>query len=419
MSQRPPKVRYKINQLPNGRYQLDGYRPDGRRPRPRVKTLREAYERRDEILAEDCKLDAQRVPNTTWLKAQQLRDAEAAILCLGPLFPDERWPLCRAAHFAKRETNHGEPHDGEANGEAKPTKAERISQLLEPFLAQKKADGDRPDTIRNLRSRIGLLWRHLADPVPGEVTRKDLESVLDRGVDSTTADNDRRAWSTFFTWCMEQAPPLCSENPAAKNRQSRRPTRDEKEPIALALRQVRRLLIAAARFKDGELVPYIVFGLFCGLRPREAARLLRKYIFMKHKGIRIPAAIAKLRQKRTVEMPPVALAWLRLFLKRGVAPFPKNWRKKFHQVKRAAGFGTPTEDDPKLTPWPQNALRRTAISNRLADTGDENTTADWAGTSPEMIHKYYKDLVWPADSKVFWGLTPSRVLKRKPSDRKR
>lgn len=407
--------KYEIKPMRNGGYRIDQYRyRGGPRVRRRFQTIEEAREARTELLEQDKDRTARRAPKTTWLKAQQLRDAEAAYLCLGQAFSDERWPLCRAVHIARKEIKCATRHHPEVTEETKEVQSPKtISRLLPRFLETKQTAGCRPETVGNYRSRIGLLWRHLGDPLPSDVTRKNVDDFLNRQSDPTTQDNDRRAISAFFSWCREQDPPLCSENPATKKRRGRRPTSDEKEPVILTLGQVWRLLSAGAAFNNGELIPYLILCLFCALRPREVSRLLIGHVSMKHKAISIPSVIAKLRQRRVVEIPPVAMAWLRPYLKPNVPLYPRNWRKKFDEVKRMAGFGTPSEAEPNLTPWPQNALRHTAITHRFSATGDEKTTASWAGTSPEMVHAHYKGLVWPSDSKAFWRLTPHKVLKRK------
>jgi hypothetical protein len=84
-----------------------------------------------------------------------------------------------------------------------------------------------------------------------------------------------------------------------------------------------------------------------------------------------------------------------------------NWRRDFDAVKRAAGWGS---EKKKLTPWTQDIMRHTAISNHLAYFQHEGKTAAWAGNSPDIIQRHYKGLVKQADAVAFWGIAP---VKRK------
>jgi hypothetical protein len=39
----------------------------------------------------------------------------------------------------------------------------------------------------------------------------------------------------------------------------------------------------------------------------------------------------------------------------------------------------------------------------------EGKTAKWAGNSPDMIHRHYKELVEPEDAREFWDIRPQNV----------
>ena len=413
MSERPPEFRYKLKLLPNGRCQLDGYHPGGPRERQRFKTYQKACERRDELLTEDCNRAVQLLPKTTWLKAQQLRDAEAAYLILDDLVQTDRWPLCCAAQLAKKSlrkrTSLNAPRKDQ---KMKRQRHKTVADIKQNFLGEKAKEGCREDTIKNLRSRIGMLSRFFSDTPIRRIRRKALNRVLQRkGISHTTAENDRRAYSSFFSWCMDQEPPLCAENPARRRRRCRN-VKDQEDPPTLTNDQALRLLVAAASFKEGKLVPYLVLCMFCGLRPSEAARVPRANIELDRRIIILNGKCTKTRSRRTVEIPLVAIKWLRIYLKPDTVIRSPNWRKDFAQVRRMAGFAL-TKDVKAIGRWPQNVLRHTAISHRLSETADPKLTAMWAGTSSDVIFRDYWGVVLPSETKKFWELSPRMVLRQK------
>ena len=57
--------------------------------------------------------------------------------------------------------------------------------------------------------------------------------------------------------------------------------------------------------------------------------------------------------------------------------------------------------------WPQNGLRHSFGSYRLAVLQDANKTALEMGNSPAMVFRHYRELVKPKAAKLYWSITPS------------
>ena len=62
-----------------------------------------------------------------------------------------------------------------------------------------------------------------------------------------------------------------------------------------------------------------------------------------------------------------------------------------------------------LVAWPQDVLRHTGISCHYRLHGDEGKTASWAGNSPDMIFKHYRDLVTEKEADAWFAVTPDAV----------
>ena len=56
--------------------------------------------------------------------------------------------------------------------------------------------------------------------------------------------------------------------------------------------------------------------------------------------------------------------------------------------------------------WKPNGLRHSYVSYRLAQTDDENRTAQECGNSPRMIFQHYRALVSKAEAEHWFALRP-------------
>ena len=85
--------------------------------------------------------------------------------------------------------------------------------------------------------------------------------------------------------------------------------------------------------------------------------------------------------------------WLRPYASMTGAVLPANWRKKLDAVRKAA----------KLARWPNNGLRHSFASYRLAATHDAPRVASELGdTSPTMLYSTYREIVLPDEAEGYW-----------------
>lgn len=286
------------------------------------------------------------------------------------------------------------------------------------FIDEKKAMNKRPATIRNLNDRVGrFVKRHPLAKV-SDIGRSDVQTFLDLpGKGAHGRDSDRRVLHSFFAWCKKKN--FCTLNPVADIDTIHI---DRDEISILPLDGARRMVAAAQSVRDGVCLPYVILGLFCGLRPTEMTRLTWDDLDATAGTVTIGAKIAKMRQRRIVEIPANALALLQLAAKNpfygrvaGAVGQPivqaKNWRKNFDAVKKAAGYSGRKEAEEKELPkekqlptFPMDVMRHTAISYHLGLHRNEGLTAEWAGNSPTIIQKHYRALVKQEDVAKFWAI---------------
>jgi integrase len=281
-----------------------------------------------------------------------------------------------------------------------------LSEALNQFLESKKASNSRPDTVRSLEYKVGAFVAKHAEKSVCDITPIDISAEIQRpGLSPVSKSNVRRALHAFFEWSATRKPQAyCFENPV----KSVDPIKvDRDEPQILPLDSVKRLLEAAEAHKQGVCIPYIALGLFCAIRPTELARLSWNEIDLNAGTVTIGAKLAKMRQRRIVEIPKNAIQFLSPHFLAKTPIKGKNWRREFDTVKGKTGYGGRSGEQSELKPWTADVMRHTGISHHLAQHQHEGKTATWAGNSPDVIQRHYKGLVKKNDSKAFWATVPT------------
>jgi integrase len=392
----PGKERFHVTQFlnPSGElaFRVAGYKPNGERVRENFRTHEEAVGRRSELDIEAANIvttTATRL-KATRLTDEQVKDAERAFAKLG-----SKSLLDSVEYYL---ANYREP-----------VRQITVADAVVQFIADREKQNRRPDTLRNLRGRLGMFSRLYGRKHVAEITPDDCrEFVFRRGTSPRNQINDRLVASNFLNWCMRRQ--FATANSMAT---VDKPAVDSQEPRVLSLGDCRKLLGAARDYKDGLLLPYVVVSLFAGLRPKEIARLTWDRVDLTECNITLDGAMAKTRQRRIVKLPENAIPWLLAIAPQRPKFTPAAFARHFGRVKHAAGFngkkGGNAADGQKLRPWIQDYMRHTAVSMYLAKYKHEGEAATWAGNSPNIIHRHYKGLVKEADAMDFWNLTPTAV----------
>lgn len=382
----------------------------GKQIRANFKTEEEALAKKDELLNALANVVTTVVRRPTRLNEEQLKDAEMSAEAMGGR------PTMMAVRFFLE--NYRDP-----------VNKIKVQAAYDKFIAEKRLNNLRADSIRNLEVRVGFLTKTHGERLVSDVLPEQLRDIIFTDKRSAvTSDNVRRALSSFFTWAAEHK--FCPANPMA----AIKPVKLERdEPEILTVAQARNLIEKAAAYKEGAVLPYIALGLFAGIRPTELARLNWDCIDLEAGTVTIGAKLAKMRQRRIVEMvcvtqkdkegkeqalPANLIGWLMPHAVKKTPLRGVNWRKDFDAVKAGAGWGTKSDKQPHLKPWTQDIMRHTAISNHLAYFQHEGKTAAWAGNSPDIVQRHYKGLVKQAEAVEFWGITAeqaeNKVIKLNP-----
>lgn len=302
-----------------------------------------------------------------------------------------------------------------------------LREAVDKFVRSRDKRAD--EYRRELAAKMEQFTRFHEGRSVATITMQDCQNFLD-GIGgtnaATTVINYRTALSMFFKYALARQ--WCSFNPAVL---TVRPEETAATITILTPQEAETVL----RECDPEILPGVALQLFCGIRAAEIARLdwsavqrnevaegRKKRVFY---TITVTAQTSKKRTgRRVVEIPDCALAWLPAEGERSgkIWPAKERARNLWELSRVRAGFGPYASDyqptkaaqldkdgnaRKDLREWPENALRRSAISYHLAKTNDLQRVAYQSGNSPAVIQEHYNGVALPQEAAKFYAITRS------------
>lgn len=262
-----------------------------------------------------------------------------------------------------------------------------IEQAIQELLAARRSAGRSESYCRDMQWRLNRFARDNAGALLASFDVRGLDQWLTGLNLAPGARNTyRRDLQTLFSFGEKHG--YC-ENVAAKTEIA---TAVDKPAGILSVLQAASLLAACGN----DMLPYVAIGLFAGLRAAEMKKLDWSEVDFEGGHILVTAAKSKTRRRRLVPIHANLAAWLRPLVQLSGPVAPVGIRKRFEAVRRAA----------RLAEWPNNALRHSFGSYRLAECQDAPRVSLEMGNSPQMVFAHYRELVRPKDAERFWSLLP-------------
>jgi site-specific recombinase XerD len=268
------------------------------------------------------------------------------------------------------------------------------------FIASRTKANCKARYIGNLESQLLGLNKRFAARMVHDITPDDLDRWLGqlRAKDGKTPANPKTrnnyiiTLRAFFNHAVDRG--WRGTNPAEK---LIRATEDESDISILSPNQVSILLDEAQKPEHAEVFPAMLLQLFAAPRRSELMEIGWEHLIGKY--LRLDKT--KVRRKRAVEMSDSLLAWL--------APFRANAGPIFAAEGGEDGYTYRVSLVAKNVKMElsKNVLRHTAISMRVAATGDMAKTSLWAGSAPKTICEHYLGIVTPEDAAIFYSLGPT------------
>ena len=179
---------------------------------------------------------------------------------------------------------------------------------------------------------------------------------------------------------------------------------DRDEVQVLNNDQVEALLNACIKL-DSELLPYHLFGIFAGIRPKELERMEWKDVRLEEHHILLPKGVTKGNYRRVIDIEDALVGWLEWFVGKhgeqtGSVTPDTNLRRRLRAVRHSAG----------VTEWVQDVMRHTYASNWLAKyESRDRLRANMGHRTSEILLNHYHQAIPRKEAEKFWSLRPPVV----------
>ncbi len=276
-----------------------------------------------------------------------------------------------------------------------------LGKAVVDLLEAKETKGRSNRHLDDLRYRLGRFASDHPGMALGDFTTASVQSWLDRltgKAGKPLSAQSRRNFTTVvgglfeFHRCRGAIP----DNPVADvERETIRRVEDvaywKPDEVKALLEHI------APEAKAG-----LVLALFSGLRSSEVCQLLWSNVDLNQKHVAIRADIAKTASRRLVPIPDNARAWLRSLVGPQDARVFEGQPDRFSRLVSAA---CKTAQINRV----KNGARHSAITYRVALTGDVARVALDCGNVAEIIHKHYRGLATEAEARAFFEIKPRPI----------
>ena len=266
-----------------------------------------------------------------------------------------------------------------------------VASAAAELIEMKRAAHKSARYVKDLGLRLGRFIKTHGERSVASITGKELDEWLaGLAVAPGTRNTFRRDIRTLFSFCAKRG--YCLTNEA---KGTERAEDVDKPPGILTPAQCSALLGACG----DDVLPYVAISLFAGLRAAEMEKLDWAEVDFESGHIEVTAVKSKTKRRRLVPISENLAAWIRPVAALAGPVAPIGLRKRFDAVKARAG----------LTAWPQNAMRHSFGSYRLAACADAARVSLEMGNSPAMVFAHYRELVKPKDAAKYWSIHPAHA----------
>lgn len=267
----------------------------------------------------------------------------------------------------------------------------KLSKAMENYIedCRKRL---KPITWENYQRHLRKMIAHVGDIPVDAVTRKDIMEYSATIATPQLHAHFLRAAKAFFNWAMGNE--LATSNPC---RNIKFYKLEEPKREYLTIDQSIRLLEGTIELYPN-LVPYIVLGLFAGLRPTETIRLNAGDINLATGVIRLGKDQVKTGAGRVIKMTPNLIEWLTAFPVDSGKVVPVSGTplaKRLRRIDKIYGVGLS-----------KDVLRHTAATYKVAMTQDSAATALEMGHREDVAIRYYRGVVTQSEGQKFFEISP-------------
>ena len=306
----------------------------------------------------------------------------------------------------------------------------RVGQAIVECIKAKRGEGK---SLRYLQ-QFEIMLRKFSDrfgsrPL-GSVKDYEIERWLaeqhkrgngGKGLAPTTRNNLLTYVVAFYSWCVEAG--LTALHPAKRIKYLRLRRHDDDDSHVGRLLTPDQLKLILAECPD-DLLPTVSLLAFSGVRCAEMARLRWRHLKNDSTSLYLNRGITKTDVARSTPIPKAVAKYLEKHRPEG-----GEGQFIFKALKTDNDLNLSADDEAKRDvnrvwylnkrlnllkvkvrayfPWPNNALRASALSYRAQVTGSTDRTAEEMGNSKKILKRAYQELTTLADAEEWFATDPA------------
>jgi integrase len=266
----------------------------------------------------------------------------------------------------------------------------KVGEVVSEFISVKERDGLSLRYLQTLRSHLNRFAAAFHTNI-GSVTAPLISDWLNaHGIGPRARNNVRLSIITVFHWARAQGY-LPKGQPTEADDVAKAKDRGGKIEV-FTPKQMATLMKNAAP----EYALYFALGAFAGLRRAEIERLEWEDFNFERGHITVAAHKAKTATRRLVPIQANLMQWL--------APY-RGHRGRLFKSRRDSDAAIAFAKE-QGTEWPDNALRHSYATYRLAAVADAARVALEMGNSPQKLMTNYRELADDGDAKAWFAISP-------------
>jgi integrase len=267
-----------------------------------------------------------------------------------------------------------------------------VSEIVSELISAKERDGLSARYLETLRSHLNRFAAAFQTNV-GSVTGRLISDWLNaQGIGPRARNNLRMSIITLFHWARAQGY-LPKGQPTEADDVARAKDRGGRIEI-FTPKQIESIIKNAAP----KHALYFALGAFAGLRRSEIERLEWEDFNFERGHITVAAHKAKTATRRLVPIQPNLMQWL--------APY-RGQRGRLLKSRRATDAAIAFVKEQGID-WPDNALRHSYATYRLAQIADSARVALEMGNSVQKLMTNYRELADEHEAKAWFAISPKR-----------
>ena len=267
-----------------------------------------------------------------------------------------------------------------------------VQMIVDELLAAKREDGLSERYLQTIRSHLRRFGGAFNQAIASITTAQIEEWLRAQTVGPRGRNNIRGSVVTLFHFARKRG---YLPKAAATEADDTTRAKDRGGKIGVLKPAELRVVLDNA---PAPVALFIALGAFTGMRSSEMLRLDWRDVNLERSFITVAAEKAKTATRRLVPIQPNLSEWLSPYRGRRGALFTSR-----RDAARAIDFAKE-----RRVQWPNNALRHSYATYRLAATADAARVALEMGNSPQKLMTNYRELADEKEALAWFSISPYR-----------